>query len=169
MVGVTSIQIKESLPELIEQLPQAKTSTAQQRLQVLYWLQQENPPTIETIAQSLGKHRNTVQRWLSKYRNGGLESMLKIKQSPGRVRVIPQWAENALAKRLESPEEGFTSYGQVQQWLQEKLGVEAKYHAVDQMTRYRLKAKLKVPCPQYKKQNQKQREAKKKTLGTTCN
>jgi predicted transcriptional regulator len=99
MVGVTSIQIQESLSELREQLRQAKTSATKQRLQVLYWLQQEKPPTITTIAQSIGKHRNTVQTWLSMYRNGGLESMLKIKRSRGRVRVIPQWAENALAKR----------------------------------------------------------------------
>ena len=167
MVGVTSIQIRESLSELREQLRQAKTPTTKQRLQVLYWLQQENPPSIKTIAQSIGKHRNTVQTWLSMYRNGGLESMLKIKRSPGRVRVIPQWAENALAQRLESPENGFASYGQVQQWLRETLAVEAEYHAVYQMTRYRLKAKLKVPRPQHKKQNRTQREAFKKTLSRT--
>jgi len=63
--------------------------------------------------------------------------MLEIKKSSGGVRVIPQWAEVALAHRLQEPEHGFKSYGQVQQWLAETLGVE--YHAVYQMTRYRLK------------------------------
>ena len=93
--------------------------------------------------------------------------MLEIKKSSGGVRVIPQWAETALAKRLQEPEHCFKSYGQVQQWLAEKLGVEAEYHAVYQMTRYRLKAKLKVARPQNRKQDTEQRAAFKQTLNST--
>lgn len=167
MVGVTSIQIQESLDDLTEQLRQIKTPKTKERLQVLYWLKQENPPSVITIAKAIGKHRSTVQTWLSMYRDGGVEAMLEIKKSPGGVRVIPQWAENALGKRLQDPNHGFQSYGQVQQWLAEKLGVEAKYHAVYQMTHYRLKAKLKVARPQHYKQDNEQREAFKKTLLTT--
>jgi len=48
------------------------------------------------------------------------------------------------------------------QWLAETLGIEATYHAVYQMTRYRLKSKLKVVRPQNKKQNREQRESFKK-------
>ncbi len=84
--------------------------------------------------------------------------MLEIKKSPGGVRSIPQWgatfrgedsprklaSEDALGRRLQDQHHGFKSYYEVQQWLAETLGVEAKYHAVYQMTRYRLKAKLKV-------------------------
>ncbi len=40
--------------------------------------------------------------------------------------------------------DGFQSYGAVQQGLADTLGVEAEYHAVYLMTRYRLNAKLKV-------------------------
>lgn len=168
MVGVTSIEIKESLDDLAEQLHQAKTPSSKERLQVLYWLKQENAPSISTIAKAIAKHRNTLQTWLSMYRKGGVEAMLVIKISPGRVRVIPQWAEDTLAKRLQE-NHGFQSYGEVQQWLAETLGIEAEYHAVYQMTRYRLKAKLKVARPQNCKQDSEQREAFKKTLQTTSN
>ena len=92
--------------------------------------------------------------------------MLEIKKSPGGVRVIPQWAENALAKRLQESN-GFQSYYAVQQWLAETLGIEAEYHAVYQMTRYRLKAKLKVARPQNSLQNSEQREALAPTSLTT--
>lgn len=95
--------------------------------------------------------------------------MLEIKQSSGGVRVIPQWAEEALAKRLQDPNHGFQSYGAVQQWLAQTLGIEAEYHAVYQMTRYRLKAKLKVARPQNTKQKPEQPEAFKKTLQMTWN
>lgn len=149
MVGVTSIQVQESLEELTEQLRQAQTPTVKEKLQVLYWLKSEKPPSIITLAKAIGKHRSTVQTWLSMYRDGGLEAMLEIKKSLGGVRVIPQWAEDALNKRLQNPEHGFKSYGEIQQWLAEKLGVEAKYHAVYQMTHYRLKAKLKAARPQH--------------------
>ena len=77
MAGVTSIKVKESLDDLVQQLRQAKTTTTKERLQVLYWLKQEQTPTISTIAQALGKHRNTVGTWLLKYRNGGIETMLE--------------------------------------------------------------------------------------------
>lgn len=170
MVGVTSIEVKESLDELVKRLRQADTPSAKERLQVLYWLKQENPPSISEIAKALGKHRNTLQSWLSMYRDGGVESMLAIKKSSGGVRKIPQWAEDALLKRLKEPEHGFGSYGEVQQWLAQTLGVEAEYHAVYQMTRYRLKAKLKVARPQNSKQNPQQAQTFKKTLQTifTC-
>ncbi len=167
MAGVTSIDVKESLDDLVEQLRQAATPSAKERLQVLYWLKQEQAPSISTIAQAVGKHRNTVQTWLSMYREGGVAAMLEVKKSSGRVRVIPRWAEEALAKRLQDPNHGFQSYGAVQQWLAQTLGIEAQYHAVYQMTRYRLQAKLKVARPQNCRQDPQQREAFKQTLQTT--
>ena len=166
MAGVTSIDVKESLDDLAEKLRHVETSTAKERLQVLYWLKQDNAPSISAIAKAVGKHRNTVQTWLSNYREGGVKAMLEVKKPPGGIRVIPQWAERALAKRLQESQ-GFQSYGAVQQWLAETLGVEAEYHAVYQMTRYRLKAKLKVARPQNYKQDSEQRAAFKQTLQTT--
>ena len=166
MAGVTSIEVKESLDELTQLLCQVKTPSGKERLQVLYWLKQDNAPSISVIAKAMGKHRNTLQTWLSMYREGGVEAMLEIKKSPGGVRVIPQWAENALAKRLQESN-GFQSYYAVQQWLAETLGIKAEYHAVYQMTRYRLKAKLKVARPQNSRQDSEQRENFKKNLQTT--
>jgi len=167
MVGITSTEVKEGLEDLAAKLQKAKTLKARERLQVLYWLRQDNPPNILTIAKAIGKHRNTLQTWLKMYRTGGVEGMLEVKQSSGGVRVIPQWAEDTLAKRLQDPEHGFASYGAVQQWLSKTLGVEAEYHAVYQMTRHRLKAKLKVARPQHFKQDPAKREAFKQTLPMT--
>lgn len=135
MVGVTSIVVKESLDELVQQLQNVEKPTDKERLQVLYWLKQENSPSIGAIAKALGKHRNTVGRWLWQYRAGGINAMLERKLATGGARKIPQWAETALAKRLQDPNHGFAGYGAIQQWLAEELGIEAQYHAVYQMTR----------------------------------
>lgn len=163
MVGKTSIQVKESCSELEQRLRKTQNSKEKERLQVLYWLKQKDAPSISAIAKALGKHRGTVQTWLSKYEKQGIDSMLEIKSSPGGARVIPQWAEKALARRLLESNNGFSSYGAVQQWLLETLGIEAEYHTVYQMTRYRLKAKLKVARPVNSKQKLEQRLAFKKT------
>jgi transposase len=107
--------VQESLEDLAEQLRQVETPTAKERLQVLYWLKQDKAPSISAIAQAVGKHRNTVQTWLSNYREGGVPAMLTVKKPPGGVRVIPQWAETALLKQLQQSH-WFQSYGAVQQW-----------------------------------------------------
>ncbi len=106
-----------------------------------------------------------MRKWLGIYRDEGLDALLRVKKRPGGGnRIIPKWAEFALAKRLKDPHHGFASYGDIQQWLSNSLGVQAEYHAVYHLTRYRLKAKLKVPRPQNYKQNKEQREAFKKTF-----
>ena len=163
MAGKTSIQVKESQQELEQRLRKTQSSREKERLQVLYWLRQKNAPSIVAIAKALGKNRGTVQTWLSRYRKQGIDSMLEIPMSRGGARVIPQWAEKALAKRLLESNNGFSSYGAVQQWLLETLGIEAEYHTVYQMTRYRLKAKLKVARPINSRQKLEQRLAFKKT------
>jgi transposase-like protein len=69
---------------------------------VLYWLKQDNGPSISAIAKAVGKHRNTVQSWLSMYREGGVEAMLEIKKSPG-VRVIPLRGRSGVGKAAREP------------------------------------------------------------------
>jgi transposase len=84
-------------------LKNALTST-KERIQLLYLLKSQKAQTIKQASELLGRHRVTLQDWLSKYRQGGLESLLGRATSPGRLRKIPSWAEKALARRLEEPE-----------------------------------------------------------------
>jgi hypothetical protein len=54
MGGVTSIEVKESLDDLAEQLRQVETPTAKERLQVLYWLKQDKAPVSVRLPKQLG-------------------------------------------------------------------------------------------------------------------
>jgi L-alanine-DL-glutamate epimerase-like enolase superfamily enzyme len=118
MAGVSAIAIKESLEELGERLREVEQPIHKERLQVLYWLKQAQAPSVSQIAVAIGRHRGTVQKWLALYRAQGLEALLVVKPIPGGGnRVIPMWAEVALAKRLQEPSNGFDSYGAVQEWL----------------------------------------------------
>jgi transposase len=165
MVGVTAVKIEESLDSLKEKLKEEKEGINKEKIQMLYWLKQEKPLKLIKIAEALGRHRTTVQRWATDYKKGGLKQLITEKAKiPGRPRKIPKWAEEALGKRLKEPENGFKSYIEIQQWLGQELGIEAEYAAVHHMVRYRLKAKLKVVRPQNIKQDKNKREAFKKTL-----
>lgn len=165
MAGVTRVKIRESVEELAAQLQAESHPRRKERLQVLYLLKSPTAISISAIALVVGKQRGTVQRWLSVYQAEGLSRLMQVKQSPGRPRVIPAWAVKRLQQRLSEPV-GFKSYGAVQQWLEDTLGVKAEYRTVHELVRYRLKAKLKAARPVHAQQNAAALEGFKQTLAT---
>jgi transposase len=143
MAGVSKIEISESEAELKELLRQEKTGSGKERIQVLYLLKTKKAKTVTEAAEMLGRNRVTVQDWLEKYRQGGLEKLLSKKVSTGRPKKVTQWAEKALEKRLKEKEK-FDSRVDICEWLEEKLGIEAKYKTVHKLVYYRLKASPKI-------------------------
>ncbi|WP_176453234.1 winged helix-turn-helix domain-containing protein [Pseudanabaena sp. SR411] len=59
-------------------------------------------------------------------------------------------------------EQGFNSYGEIRQWLQENLGIEISYKNVHDLVHSRMKAKPKVARPYSVSHNQEQCENFKK-------
>ena len=163
MAGVYHLNIHESETELKKLLRKEKTGSGKERIQLLYLLKSQKAQTIKQASELLGRHRVTLQDWLSKYRKGGLESLLKQATSPGRPRKIPSWAEKALARRLEESE-GFESYSAICQWLENNLGIEANYKTVHGLVYYRLKASPKIARPQSLEQSEERLKAFKKTF-----
>jgi transposase len=167
MAGVTRIEVRETAAELEDLIQKQSNPQLKERLQVLYLLKLPEPMSISVIAKVIGRHRGSVQAWLSQYRSGGLEQFLHIGQSTGRPRAIPVWAVASLKQRLDDPEGGFGSYTQVQQWLSETLNIEAEYGTVHHLVRYQLGAKLKAARPVHAKQDPEAREGFKQTLAMT--
>lgn len=147
MAGVYKLDIIESEEELKHLLRIQKTASAKERIQLLYLLKSKQASTVDSASSLLGRHRVTVQTWLKRYRQGGLDALLERKVAPGRQHSIPQWAQDALRKRL-NEREGFNSYGEICQWLQTQLGISAPYKTVHQLVHYRLGASPKVARPQ---------------------
>ena len=115
MVGVYKLEITETETDLKQRLRTQKTASDKERIQLLYLLQTQQATTIQSVATLLGRHRVTVQKWLRLYRQGGLAALLEHKPRTGRRQSIPQWAQEALNKRLHQ-REGFNSYGEICQW-----------------------------------------------------
>ena len=57
-------------------------------------------PSLTDVAERLGVHRITVNRWLKQYSVGGLPALLKTGKSTGRPRVIPQAVIAGLSEKL---------------------------------------------------------------------
>ena len=109
MSGVVKIEINESADILKILLQKAKTPQEKERLQTLYWLKTKTITTVTQIARMLGRNRVTVQKWLHKYRTGGLALFLEPKTNlGGRPRSIPGSVIDKLKEELQKPE-GFLS------------------------------------------------------------
>jgi transposase len=147
MAGVCKINITESAADLKRILREQKTASGKERVQLLYLLKSQQAESAERAASLLGRHRVTIQTWLRRYRQGGLDGLLEKKVAPGRAQSIPQWAQDALNKRLHESE-GFNSYGEICQWMQTQLGISAPYKTVHKLVHYRLGASPQVARPQ---------------------
>ena len=162
MAGVFKLKITETKPELRTLLGQQRTAFGKERVQALYLLKLKKVKTIQELAQNLGRNRTTVQRWLRRYRQGGISQLLEQQMKLGRKPTIPQWAIQALSKRLQKPE-GFHSYGEIQDWLERTLGISVSYKIVHRTVHYKLRARLKRPRPKSLGHNPIKAEAFKKT------
>lgn len=166
MSGVVKINITESAETLKTLLAQQKTATSKERVQALYLLKTKQVETVQHLASVLGRNRVTVQKWLSRYRKGGLEKMLAVGKSTGRTALIPLWAVERLKQELNEAQ-GFESYEEVRRWLAAELGIQVKYDVVHNLVHNKLKASLKVARPKSNDQEPDAIESFKKQLPDT--
>ena len=146
------LEIAESQEKLEKDLKQVRTASSKERLQMLYLLKSGQVNSRKELAILLGRDQATITRWLRKYKDDGLKSLLEVKSAPGKVGIVRGLALERLKQRLMEVE-GFHSYGQIQQWIQKELGLVIAYKTVYQLVRYELRAKLKVPRPRSLKQH----------------
>jgi transposase len=161
MCRVVKIDITENAEELQTLLKKQHSASLKERILALYLLQTKQVETVQHLAVILGRGRITVQRWLRQYREGGLKTLLEVKTSTGRKPIINSAVREKIVQELSDPQ-GFSSYGEIQTWLQTVMGVEASYKVVHDTVRYQLKAKLKVPRPRSKKHSVLEEETFKK-------
>ncbi|MDJ0534400.1 MAG: helix-turn-helix domain-containing protein [Xenococcaceae cyanobacterium MO_207.B15] len=166
MSGRVKIEINESEETLKQLLKNASTPQEKERIQTIYWLKTKTVETVKQIAIMLGRNRVTVQKWLHKYRTGGMNLLLERKKNlGGRPTSIPTDVIEKLKEELQKPAR-FQSYGEIQLWLKTCFDINVAYRTVHQLVRYKLKSKLKVPRPLHIKQNKESKETLKKNSHT---
>ena len=142
--------IHESADELKQLLSQERHPDKHQRLHALYLLASGQARFRADVAHLLAVSRNTIGRWLDRYAHGGLDALLDLYVPPGKAPALHPDQVAQLQQRLQHPQ-GFASYDDVRQWLQETFGVVLTYNATHKLVRYKLGAKLKVARPTHEK------------------
>ena len=143
---------QEELADLERQLRQQRQALRKQRLHLLVLIGRGEAKSVQQAAERLAVHRNTIGEWLRRYREGGLEGLLKVGRSgaPIGARHIPRPVLAHLKARLQE-REGFANYGEVQHWLEREYGLQIPYGTIYRTVRERLQAKLKRPRPRHEK------------------
>lgn len=81
-----------------------KNRIGKRKITTLVITKDKKAKTVTEAAFLLEINRVTLQDWFKKYRDGGLEELLRQKVGTGRPKEIPIWAEKALEKKLKSSE-----------------------------------------------------------------
>lgn len=145
MGRVKKVEIKESPEELLKKSRKVSAPLAQARLRALYLYKSGKAKEYGHIAQELGYERHAVGQWFKIYREKGLEGCLQI-DSGGNKRepAIRGSVLEALKAKLSDPLNYFTSYKQIQKWLEEEHKLVLKYEYVHKFVHQHLGANLKV-------------------------
>lgn len=157
------VSVSESLEQLEKTLQKARTVSQRERVQMLVWLKQGVVSSRGELAARCNRNPSTINRWLARYKHGGLKALLTVHHAPGAVRKIDGDALEQLSARLAQPE-GFHSYGEIQQWLEHTCQLTVEYGTLYRVVRYELKAKLKVPRPRARQQDPQKLKAFEKKL-----
>ncbi len=142
--------IHESTAELKQRLQQERDPRKCQRLHALYLLASGQATSRSAVAALLGLDRNTIGRWLTQYRDGGLAALLAVYVPAGKRPALTPDQLTQLRQRLQQPD-GFASYGAIQQWIATTFGVQMGYHAVHTLVHDKLRARPKVARPSHEK------------------
>ena len=142
--------ITETAAVLHEQLQREKQPTKRQRLHMLYLLASGQARSRQEVARLLGVNRNTVGRWLARYEQGGLPTLLVVQTPPGKAPTLTPTQQEQLRQALSDPQ-GFASYGAVQQWIAAQFGVRMRYSTVHHLVHVKLGAGLKGPRRSHRK------------------
>jgi putative transposase len=157
--------IQETPSELKKLQTQQKELSKFRKMQGLYLLKTGEVKTVTHLADYLGVHRVTIQKWLKSYRQQGVSGLLSEPEDQGgRPKQLEDSAIAHLQQRLSQKEKGFRSYGEIQKWLEDNYQILLNYKTLYHLVRYKLKAKLKVPRRSAAKKNEEEAEAFKKKL-----
>jgi transposase len=162
--AIEPIDWQESADELHERYKVERDLEARKRLGAL-WLVRRGE-NVSTAAQSMGIGRRTLTRWLSWYREGGLEEVLSRVPGHGALGNECRLSENQQQELVERAGRGeFRTYEEARRWVEQQWGVEYRYKGMYAVLA-RLGVRPKVPRPAAEKADPEMQEAWRGKRGT---
>lgn len=109
---------------------------------------------IDALAAKTGASRNAIACWKRTYKAGGLMALSADKRGGDFRSGIDAAGKEKIAARLSEPKDAFTSFGQAQVWINEELGMNKQYHAINKYLKRNFGASLKVGRKSHVKKDQ---------------
>jgi transposase len=120
------IEWRESAEELQNRFQSERNGHRRARLNAMLMLRQERP--ISEVCQAVGVDYRTIQRWLSWYRQAGLEAVLSRTPghaAPGRPSHLTRPQIEQLLSKADTGD--FRTIWDAVRWTHEKFGVDYTY------------------------------------------
>ncbi|QHT65685.1 helix-turn-helix domain-containing protein [Rhodocytophaga rosea] len=145
MGRVTKTELIESAEQLLKMSKKIAHPLAGARLRAFYLYKSGQAKAYGQIAAAVGYERHAVGQWFRLYKQKGLQACLQI--DPGGHKRASQIAGKVLEQlkaKLADPNNYFTSYKQIHEWLHTAHGIDLSYEHVHWFVHRQLGAKLKV-------------------------
>ncbi len=82
--------------------------------------------------------------WRTNYLQGGIDAIVQGNRGGKKPAAITAPVHDKLFNRLNDPKVGFSSFTEIQQWLEEHFNISMNYHAVNNYVKRKFGAWLKV-------------------------
>ena|SRR5437899_1182358 len=167
MANPLQISIKESLSDL-KALLKNQPSHFKPRVQMLITIKKSATGLSKNaLAELIGVNHNSIQIWRKKYLQGGINELLFHRKTGFKPSLITPEAHKSIETKLNEPLEGFTSFKELQQWVDENFVKGIKYVTINSYVKRHFGAKLKVARKSHIKKDHQATEAFKKTSASS--
>jgi len=143
------IVIKEKPKELLKLQRNQKDRLLIDRIRALYLYAIGEGQSCRHLGQLIGRATDTVRKWFNLYAKGGLAALLSVennKRNSGKS-VVSAAALAAIKARLDDPNGGFRSWGEMATFLKEAFSITVKITTLWMYVRKHLKVSFKRPRP----------------------
>ncbi len=137
--------IKEGVSELKKIRLKQRSIQRQKRVNCILLIKESRFKTRQQLADHLGIHIRTQERWLNQYTNEGIDSLLSDKPQNKKSRFISPEVHTGLEKKVKDAENPLLGYWDAQRWVEEEFGVKITYHWLRKYMINQFKTKLKSP------------------------
>lgn len=135
------------LEDLVQLKRELKSSSNKIRPRIMMLIVMKKSKTMLTkyeLAEKVGVSHTSITIWRKTYSTSGLPSLLKHNQGGKRREVITATTHKAIEKRITSNDNGFSSYKELQEWVDEHYIPGIKYITLLKYVQEKFGAKLKV-------------------------
>jgi len=139
------LTIKESLSTLKELKGKQSSLQKEKRIYALICIKEERYATRKQLANYLGVHLRSLEKWVAQYKQYGIEELLLVKGKRKGSKIITPQVHDGLAKRVNDGSNPFKGYWDAQQWVKEEYGIEVKYQRIREYLIQHFSTKVKHP------------------------